>query len=124
MYLLIDSSKKDKISFCFFDNNQVEWKQKQGKSKDFLRILDSFLSEKGLSKYDIQGIAVVTGKGRFTSTRITTVIANIFGYTQDLPLISISKRQAKDPKQLISKLSSQSRGQYISAKYSGKPNIN
>lgn len=124
MYLLIDPGENNKINLSLFNSNKRENFSGSGKSKDVLVYLDNFLNQVNLTKTDIKGIAVVVGEGRFTSTRIATVIANIFSLVEDKKLIAVSKHQSEDNEEMLSLFKKSKPGEYISAIYSGEPNIN
>jgi tRNA A37 threonylcarbamoyladenosine modification protein TsaB len=66
---------------------------------------------------------VVVGAGSFTSTRVACVVANTFAFVLQIPLLAISLKQAQNPQKLIPKLLKQKKGNYLSATYSGEPNI-
>ena len=66
----------------------------------------------------------VVGTGSFSSTRIATTLANSFAYNYQIPLLAIDKDQALSVQKLIPTLLEQTEGQYVSATYSGEPNIN
>lgn len=123
MYLLFDLSVKDIIHLALFDKTRRMDKEIPGRNRDLLSAMDDFLIEQKLSKNDIKGIMTVVGAGSFTSTRIAAVIANAFGYAQKIPLLAIQRDQLGDVQSLIPKLLAQPLGQYVSATYSGEPNI-
>ena len=66
---------------------------------------------------------VVVGSGGFTSTRIACVVANTFAYVLQIPLLAIKREDADKAQSLIPKLLKQKPGHYLSATYSGEPNI-
>ena len=66
---------------------------------------------------------VVVGAGSFTSTRIACVVANTFAYVKQIPLLAISVEQVDEVQELVPELLKQKKGNYISATYSGEPNI-
>jgi len=121
MYLLIDTSEKDKIDLALFDDKTIEHKFYSGRNRELLTCIHDLLEVNKVES--ISGIMVVVGAGSFTSTRVACVVANTFGYVLKIPLLAISTEQAKDPQKLISKLLKQPKGQYISATYSGEANI-
>ena len=123
MYLLLDLSTRDLIHLALFDEHHRTDKEVSGLNRDLLAAVDDFLTEQKLQKDDIKGIMSVVGTGSFTSTRIGTVVANAFGFVQKIPLLAIRKEQTGDIQSLISTLLAQPAGQYISATYSGEPNI-
>ncbi len=118
MYLLIDTSEKDVINLAIFDESFIEQKKYSGRNRELLACVQDLLKDKRPC-----GIMVVVGAGSFTSTRVACVVANTFGYVLQIPLLAISKEQAKDPQKLISKLFKQPNGVYVSATYSGEANI-
>ncbi len=123
MFLLLDPSEKDSIHLSLFDDKKKTDFRQLGKNRELLEAIDFFLSQEKIDKIDIQGIMVVIGAGGFTSTRIATVIASVFGYVRKIPLLAIQKDEADNLAQLIPRLLEQPAGQYISATYSGEPNI-
>ena len=118
MYLLINTSEKDEIDIALFDDKTIEHKFYSGRNRELLSCIQNVFKIKNLS-----GIMVVVGAGSFTSTRVACVVANTFGYVLQIPLLAISKEQAKDPQKLIAKLLKQPKGVYISATYSGEANV-
>ncbi len=123
-YLLIDTSERDTIRLSFFDEATKQDVQREASNRDLLKVIDDFLTVNKVSKDTVAGIMTVVGEGGFTSTRLATTVANTFAYVQKIPVLAISKEQVSDPQALISALSKQPIGQYISATYSAPPNIN
>ena len=127
--LKFDLSEKDLIQLALFD--EAQWKDFSvaGRNRDLLAALDNFLQQEKLATADIRGIATVVGVGGFTSTRIACVLANAFAYARKIPVVAVSKEQGADQAFLLSffskKSASAKAGQaaYISARYSGEPNI-
>lgn len=123
MYLLINLSEKDNIQLTLFNTENIEHKTSSGRNRELLISIDQFLTEQNLTKSDVEGIMVVVGSGGFTSTRIAVVVANTFAYTLQIPLLAIQESEVGDAPNLIPKLLEQPKGHYISAEYSGEPNI-
>ncbi len=122
MYLLFDLSEKDIIHIVLFDETKQKDFSVVGRNRDLLGAVFDFLKQEGLEKGDIRGIATVVGAGGFTSTRIAAVVANAFAYAQKIPVIAVQKNQIYDLSSLIPHFS-QPAGVYVSATYSGAPNI-
>ena len=116
-------SQNNRISLALFQGKEQKSKSYEGRNRELLESISHFLEEEKLSRKDIHGIAVVVGVGSFTSTRIATVIANVFGFVGNIPIIRISEEEKEDYSLLEKKLKKQKKGVYISAKYSGEPNI-
>ena len=123
MYLMIDTSERDVIALSLFDKEQKKDVRVTASNRELLQTIDSVLTSENILPEAILGIMVVVGEGSFTSTRLATTLANTFGYVQHIPLLAISKKQAEDPQSMIPSLLEQSSDQYLSATYSGVPNL-
>jgi len=123
MFLLIDPSENDCIKLALFSSAEVIWKEESGAPRDLLLFIDSFLKEQKVSPSALEGIAVTVGNGRFTNTRVATVIGNTFSFVYRIPIIAITKEEIENPFSFISRFLFTSSPQYISATYSGEPNI-
>ncbi|MFA6427063.1 MAG: hypothetical protein WCW16_01280 [Candidatus Magasanikbacteria bacterium] len=124
MFLLIDMSSRDAIHLALFDEQTRTDKTFEGRNRELLFCIDSLVhSQKPIANRKIDGIIVVVGTGSFTSTRIACVVANTFAYVKQIPLLAISVEQADKVQELIPELLKQAKGQYISATYSGEPNL-
>jgi len=123
MYLCIDLSEKDDIHLVLFDSETLQESHTPGANKDLLAAIDAVLKKEDVKPEDLKGIAVVVGSGGFTSTRLAVTVANSFGYALGIPLLAISKDKTGDLGSIISDIDAQTPGVYISATYSGEPNI-
>ncbi|MBT4120620.1 MAG: hypothetical protein HOA57_00830 [Candidatus Magasanikbacteria bacterium] len=123
MYLLFDLSSRDIVHLALFDSGSIEHKKYSGMNRELLSSVDDFLKLQNIKKEDVGGIMVVVGAGSFTSTRIACVVANTFAYVLQVPLLAIGEDKIDSAQDLIPELLKQTKGQYISATYSGEPNI-
>jgi len=123
MYLLVNLSQRDTIQLALFDEHKIEHKSSSGSNREVLAAIDDLLHEQNLDKTDVTGIMVVVGTGGFTSTRIGVVVANSFAYILGIPVLAIEESDIASIQDLIPKLQKQPKGQYITAAYSGEPNI-
>jgi tRNA A37 threonylcarbamoyladenosine modification protein TsaB len=123
MYLLIDMSVQDIIVLKLCSKNQQKSIKKEGRNRELLEFIDIFLLQEKKKKEDIEGIAVVAGIGSFTSVRIATVVANVFAYIKNIPVITIDDSEKTNNIRIIEKIEKQKDAVYISAKYSSEPNI-
>ncbi len=123
MYLLIDLSKNDLIHLSLFDKDSLIDFDCSGRNRELLGCIEKFLKENKIENHEIDGIMSVVGDGSFTNTRISAVVANVFGYALKIPIMAIRKEQISDIQKLIPELENVFPGQYISAKYSAEPNI-
>ncbi len=128
MYLLIDPSENNKIQLALFNEKQIEHQYYSGRNREILSCINKLLNSssplnKGGAGGILTGIMVVTGAGSFTSTRVACVIANTFAYVKQISLLAIKKDEVEKVQKLIPKLLKQKKGHYLSATYSGEPNI-
>lgn len=123
MYLLIDLSPKNIVHLALFDQKNIIEHTYPGRNKDLLACVDNLLKKQKINQRSIKGIMAVVGTGGFTSTRIATVVANTFAYALRIPNLAIEASQLKKIQELIPELLKQPIGRYISAAYSGQPNI-
>ena len=123
MYLLIDISQRDLIHLALFDESFFSEKSYEGQNRFLLECIDKIVRSKKIKVENLRGIMVVVGTGSFTSTRIACVVANSFAYTLQIPLLAIKVEEVGVVQKLIPKLLKQKKGNYLSATYSGEPNI-
>lgn len=123
MYLLIDTSVRDEIGLALFDQEKKIDTRVEAGNRELLRVIDSLLTSSKKTIDEIAGIMVVVGEGSFTSTRLAVTVANSVAYAKQIPLLAISKDQAENPQALIEELAKQPVEQYLSATYSGMPNL-
>ncbi|HAT03771.1 MAG TPA: hypothetical protein DCS29_03295 [Candidatus Magasanikbacteria bacterium] len=125
MYLLIDMSIRDSIHLALFNADSREDKVFEGRNRELLFCIDQLVKSRKLKveSEEIEGIIVVVGAGSFTSTRIACVVANTFAYVKQIPLLAILIERVDQVQELIPELLKQPKGQYISATYSGEPNL-
>jgi len=116
-------SQLNQIHLAWFDEHKCYHKRVDGKNRELMQCIDTFFTKMEAAKHDIEGIMVVVGSGSFTSTRIGVVVANTWAFAKDIPLLAIQESQIEDIQSLIPTLLDQPKGQYISATYSGEPNI-
>ena len=140
MYLLIDISELNKIHLAIFDKksvrqaqDKIEHKYYSGRNRKLLVCIDKMF--KGIRSKEgsplgkggtgglLSGIMVVVGTGSFTSTRIACVVANTFAFALHIPLLAIKQAEIDKVQELIPKLLKQKPGHYLSATYSGEPNL-
>ncbi|MFA6485815.1 MAG: hypothetical protein WCT40_00385 [Candidatus Magasanikbacteria bacterium] len=115
MRLLLDNSSNDTIVWMPENGEWFEFGQKLG----VLAGLEALLKKKNVKLADVSGLAVVVGRGRFTSTRIAATVANTLAYALQIPIVAVNDSREK----WLDKLSVQPVGQYISAQYSAEANI-
>lgn len=102
MYLFLDAADtKGKISVALFiaEDKKIKIVNKissQVLAEDILVLLDKILKTKRLSPQDLQGIAVTTGPGPYTSLRVAMSIGNSLAYGLNIPIVGVSKKEVLD----------------------------
>ncbi|MCX6780216.1 MAG: hypothetical protein NT034_03490 [Candidatus Magasanikbacteria bacterium] len=84
-----------------------------------LEVLNDYCATIGQAINDIEGLAVVVGVGRFTSTRVATTVANALALSLNIPVLAIDQFSEN----LNEQLSQTPKGIYISARYSAPAHI-
>ena len=119
MYLVIDNSIDNQV--LFYTCLNTKWVQAvislEGKS--LLQALDEYCRSLDKDLKDIEGIAVVVGKGRFTSTRVAATMANALALSLGVAVLAVDQFSESINQQL----SGTPKGVYISARYSAEANI-
>lgn len=122
MYIFIDNTEEGRAVFHHTLNNK--WEQAiflySGKSFDLLSGLQKVLKKTRQPLSGLSGIAVLTGRGSFTSTRIAATFANSLSLALKIPVAGVKDADLKK----ISAILKRSRfGRYASPVYSGEANI-
>lgn len=123
MYLGIDISEKNIIYLLFFTDQAEQSLRVEATHRELLATIDLFLQQYSLTVSDIRGIAIVSGEGSFTSSRISAVIGNMFAYTKRIPIIGIEKSAWESCAENAERLQKRSVGEYLPATYRSEPNI-
>lgn len=120
MYLLLDNSNAGEIGIYLWLNNIWVQHIYSASENNLVVAIDKCLREEKCTLKDLEGIAVVVGKGSFTSTRIAVTVANTLSYALSIPVVStVSIEDAG----LITKIKNANKDILVSAVYSGEPNI-
>jgi len=120
MYLLLDNSSAQEISIYLWLNNKwVQYIYPTG-TDSLVAVIDKCLQAEKCTLKDLEGIAVLIGKGSFTSTRIAVTVANTLSYVLGVPVVSTTSVEDAN---LIAKIKNANKGVLVSAVYSGEPNI-
>ena len=123
MYLLIDLSNQDSINLSIFNESKRFDKVFAGRNRELLLCIEKIVKSRNYKVESLHGVMVVVGTGSFTSTRVACVVANTFAYVLDIPLLAIKNEEVDEVQKMIPKLLKQKAGHYLSATYSGEPNI-
>ena len=125
MILIINPSQKEHISLglCAKTGGGISWHAYAEPNRELLSCIWDVLALHSLDKKDIQGIIVVVGAGSFTSTRIAVTVANTWGFAERIPLLALECKNLPNIQHTIPLLFSQQKRRFLSATYSGDPNI-
>ena len=120
MYLLLDNSDAQQIVLSLWLDNV--WVQRVYQSKEFglIGAIDKCFQEEKCVLKDLGGIAVVVGRGSFTSTRIAVTVANTLSYALGISVVATSSIEEIG---LVDKIKNAKKDILVSAVYSGEPNI-
>ncbi len=120
MYLGIDNSTDGKAIFYQWKKEQLTVEERPlNESGDLLLGLQLLLKKGNLSLNDLQGLAVRVGVGKFTSTRVAVTVANTLAYALKIPVVGVKELVENT----VGEIKKQTPGIYVSATYSGEPNI-
>lgn len=122
MYLFINTSEREYFYFCLFDESVVAEK-KDTDTTDVLGGIQNFLKEQNKTMKDIQGIAVLVGKGTFSSTRSAVSVANAWAFAEHIPVVTVQPDKPFEILEIIKLLQTKNPGDPVVAEYSGVPNI-
>lgn len=91
-YLIIDTATKNSTISLLFDEHTVSTKNLTEKSqtKQIIPFIKELLTDHGLKLDDLTGIAICTGPGLFTGTRVGVMTAKTLSYATNLPLYPFS----------------------------------
>lgn len=119
MYILIDNSRDEKITFHFYLNTIWSQEEFSDNDRDLLENLITSISDQKKQLSDLCGLAVVVGQGKFTATRIATTLANTLAYALKIPVLAVDSWY----KELADDIKATPIGIYVSARYSAPANI-
>jgi len=119
MIAIIDVSEKQKEFVYSLQKRNIKEAAGAG---SLLVCLDELLQEEGLTPGELEGVVVVLGEGRFTSTRSAVILANSFAYTHKIPTATVTKEEITDEALVREKLK-QNNSKYLVPRYYAEPNI-
>lgn len=91
--------------------------------EQYLRSLDTFLTEQNVALHDIQRLMVVTGPGSFTASRVSVTMANTIAYVQGIPMIAIENPDRKSLTELIPLIAHAPEHRFVVPVYDRPPHI-
>jgi len=102
MTLVIAAQDIKGISFGLIrDGALVGEVEATGEPDRYLALLDAALKLWHVGPTDLTQVAVVTGPGAFTASRISTTVANAIAFSRRIPLVAVANPGRKSLEQLI-----------------------
>ena len=118
MILVIDVSERQKESAYVLGAEKKE----AVSAASLLFVIDQILKENNILPGDLEGLVVLVGQGRFSSTRTAVVIANTFAYVHNIVLTLCSPEEFLEESKVREKLQV-SATKYLLPSYYAEPNI-
>ena len=121
MYLFFDNS--DPLTVTFYFKKQTVWQEYKVKRKlnELLLItIDQFFKIQKINKKKLLGLGALVGKGSFTATRAAVTVVNTLAYAWNIKAVVVKEF---NPNVLDDMFKKTPCGQFVSALYSGEPNI-
>lgn len=123
MYLVIDPSSSEVVRFSLVDSGFRTAKEYTTDHTGFLGALENFFERRQATREQVTGVAVVVGAGTFTRTRLAVTLANVWSFAYHIPVCAITFLESADAEVIIKKFAEPTDSTYITATYSGEPNI-
>lgn len=121
MYALLDNSDSEVVRLGLA-TPAGGWEEAEftRSTHDLLGALHELLLKKGSAVKDLTGIAVVVGVGRFTATRVATVVGNTLAYALGIPVVAVP---TSDPALALERLQTAKTGKFVVPVYSAEAHI-
>ncbi len=88
--LLIDTTDRDQTRLALLDKKELVTFERAARAQALQSMIAELLEKSKTSLSDLQAVAVVTGPGSFTGTRIGITAANTLGWLSHLPLLPMA----------------------------------
>ncbi|OGY47625.1 MAG: hypothetical protein A2840_01235 [Candidatus Buchananbacteria bacterium RIFCSPHIGHO2_01_FULL_47_11b] len=130
MIIGIDTTDADSMTVHFFSAGQHRSAKLAGKYRQVEKLLPFILTKlraDRLTFADITAVAVVSGPGPFTATRVGVVTANTLGWVLGVPVAGFSRVRfsalLEKPATLEKQIARGGVGALVVPQYGAKPNI-
>lgn len=124
MYLFIDPSSQDSIRLVLFVAHTSREHVFEVRNRELLSVVIEALDREHASLADLRGIVVLVGEGRFSSTRIASVVANTISYALRIPVVTATRGNEPTVATIETFfITSSDTSYYITPTYSGEPHI-
>lgn len=88
--LLIDTTARDQTKVAILDKKEVVTLERPNRAQELQVMLNELFEQTQTQPSELKAIAVLTGPGSFTGTRIGISTANTLGYLYKLPLLPLA----------------------------------
>lgn len=89
--LLLDTTDRDQTRLALLDTKEVITLERPARAQELQLMISQIIKEAQIAPADLRAIAVLTGPGSFTGTRIGITAANTLGWLYKLPLIPLAE---------------------------------
>ncbi|MEK7202288.1 MAG: hypothetical protein AAB669_02055 [Patescibacteria group bacterium] len=87
--LVFDTTNRDQTSVALVDEGKVKKLVAPVRAQDLQQLTDKLLKSAKTKIEDIDAVAVLTGPGSYTGTRMGVAAANTLGWLLDKPIIEL-----------------------------------
>ncbi len=123
MYLFIDPSSSDTIRLVLYFNATSREHIFEVRNRELLSVIVEALDRERVALADLRGIVVLVGEGRFSSTRIASVVGNTLSYALHIPVVATTRGNEPTDATIDSFFLAPHPHYYITPTYSGEPHI-
>ncbi len=123
MYLFIDPSKQDSIRLVLFLHDTSREHVFDVRNRELLSVIVEMLEREHVPLAHIRGIVVLVGEGRFSSTRIASVVGNTLSYALHIPVVATTRGNEPTGATIDTFFTASGILYYITPTYSGEPHI-
>jgi len=104
-FLIINTASQGKIILALsqdsFILDKLEIKTKFGHSEKLLLGIDRLLRKNKIRLKEIKVIGVVRGPGSYTALKIGLTVANVLGFSLEIPVIGVKLSEFENLKELV-----------------------
>lgn len=87
--LLLDTTGREQTNIAVITKNSVKLSQLPVRAQELQKMIDELLKKSRLKITDISAVAVLTGPGSYTGTRMGVAAANTLNWLLNLPILEI-----------------------------------
>ena len=123
MYLFIDPSLMSTIRLVLLSGTISREHVFEVSNRELLNVIKEALERENIVLTDLEGIVVLIGEGRFSNTRIASVVGNTLSYALNIPVVATTRGHEPTQSTVHTFFSPSNITMYITPTYSGEPHI-